>query len=412
MNVWIVNPFDPLPGDPEQEGRYATLARLLAARGHAVTWWTSAFSHRFKRPVDQAAILAASRTLGLEVRFLAAPPYERNVSIARLRNHRRLAAEFASRAHAETQRPAVIVASSPPPGLARAAMRLARGRGARGLVDVQDAWPDAFPLALPRPVRPLARLLIAPWRRTAAAAYRAADAIVGVADAYVELATTLGGPKPLAETIPLGVDLAAFDRAAAAGRCPEFTKPPGETWLVYAGSLGRNYDCLTILRAAAILKDRIKTPWRLFVSGRGEQEANARRIVVDAGLANVTLAGFMTFEAHAYLLTQCDVALNAVFPEMLIHLPNKIFYYMAAGAAILNTIPGQCSRIVREAGCGLDYEAGNPDSCAAAAARLIGDTPACKAMGAAARRLAETQYNRKILYRRYVEAIERVAAWR
>jgi glycosyltransferase involved in cell wall biosynthesis len=106
------------------------------------------------------------------------------------------------------------------------------------------------------------------------------------------------------------------------------------------------------------------------------------------------------------------VALNAVFPEMLIHLPNKIFYYMAAGAAILNTIPGQCSRIVREAGCGLDYEAGNPDSCAAAAARLIGDPPACKAMGAAARRLAETQYNRNILYRRYVEAIERVAAWR
>jgi glycosyltransferase involved in cell wall biosynthesis len=411
MNVWIVNPFDPLPGDPEQEGRYATLARLLAARGHGVTWWTSAFSHRFRRPVDPAAILAACRPLGLEVRFLAAPPYERNISLSRLRNHRRLVIGFAAGAAAEPRRPDIVVASSPPPALAREAVRFAHACGGKAVVDVQDLWPEAFRAMLPLPGF-LADALVEPWQRASRQAYREADALVGVADGFVARAVELGGPKAIAETIPLGVDLDAFDRAVAAGRCDRFTKPPGEAWLIYGGSLTRNYECLTLLEAAARLKNLVATPWRLFLAGRGELEPQADDFIRQRGLDNVTLTGFLTLGPYAYLMSQCDAAFNPVLPAAPIYLPGKVFHYMAAGAAILNGIGGQCSRIVREAGCGLDYEAGNPDSCAAAAARLIGDPPACKAMGAAARRLAETQYNRRILYRRYVDAIERVAAWR
>ena len=411
MNVWIVNPFDPLPGAPEHEGRYAALARMLAARGHSVTWWTSAFSHRFRRPVDPAAILAACRPLGLEVRFLAAPPYERNIGLSRLRNHRRLVIGFAAGAAAEPRRPDIVVASSPPPALAREAVRFAHACGGKAVVDVQDLWPEAFRAMLPLPGF-LADALVEPWQHVSRQAYREADALVGVADGFVARAVELGGPKAIAETIPLGVDLDAFDRAVAAGRCDRFTKPPGEVWLAYGGSLTRNYECLTLLEAAARLKNLVATPWRLFLAGRGELEPQADDFIRQRGLDNVTLTGFLTLGPYAYLMSQCDAAVNPVLPGMPIYLPGKVFHYMAAGAAILNGIGGQCSRIVREAGCGLDYEAGNPDSCAAAAARLIGDPPACKAMGAAARRLAETQYNRKILYRRYVEAIERVAAWR
>jgi len=411
MNVWIVNPFDPLPGDPEQEGRYAALARQLAARGHGVTWWTSAFSHRFKRPVDQGAIVAACRPLGVEVRFLAGPPYERNVSLARLMNHRRLVREFAARTPRESRPPDVAVASAPPPALAREAVRLAHARGGKAVVDVQDLWPETFRRVLPLP-GPLADAALRPWRRAARQAYAEADALVGVADAYVARAVELGGAKPAAETIPLGVDVEAFDRAAAAGRCDRFAKPTGEFWLAYSGSLTRSYDCLTVLEAAALLRQRAGRPWRLLVTGRGELEPLAARFIRERGLAGAELAGFLPRESYAYLLSQCDAAINSAAPEALIYLPNKIFHYMAAGAAVLNGIAGQASRIVREAGCGIDFEAGRPDSLAAAAARLMDDPGACRAMGRAARRLAETQFDRRILYRRFVEIIERLGAGR
>lgn len=406
MRIWLVNPFDPLPGDPEQEGRYATLARLLVARGHRVTWWTSSFSHRFKRPVDEATIRSACRQCGIEARFLHAPPYYRNVGLARVWNHALLARRFRAAAARSAARPDVIVASSPPPALAYAAVRFARDRDAKVLIDVQDLWPDVFSSLVPRWVRPLLGPALAVTRRNVRRAAAGCDAIVGVADGYVADSQRAAGKQKITATIPLGVDLAAFDAAAAAGRCEQFTKPPGEIWLAYTGSLNRNYDFLTILRAAAKIGTSLGLGLRFFLTGRGELAEKAERLTREENLANVSLTGFLEFETWAYLLTQCDVGFNASFPEAMIFLPNKIFYYLAAGVAVLNTIPGQCSRIVREGGCGLDYRAGDVASCVAAIERVVRDGAARSAMRRAARELAETTYDRAVLFPKYAELIE------
>ncbi|MCK4343434.1 MAG: glycosyltransferase family 4 protein [Phycisphaerae bacterium] len=408
MLIWIVNPFDPLPGDPEQEGRYATLARLLIARDHRVTWWTSSFSHRFKRPVDQTAIRAACQDCGIDVEFLEAPPYQQNVGLARVRNHAVLARHFYAAATRSSPRPDVIVVSSPPPVLAYHAVRLARERGVKSIIDVQDLWPDAFSCLVP----PLARPLLAPaiWmmRRNVRRAAIGCDAIVGVADAYVENSHKEAGETKITATIPLGVDLAALDAAAAAGKCDEYTKPAGEIWLAYTGSLNRNYDFMTILKAAARIGDSLGPGLRFFLTGRGELAEQTKQFVREHKLTNVTLTGFLDFETWAYLLYQCDAGFNASFPEAMIFLPNKIFYYLAAGAAVLNTIPGQCSRIVRDGGCGLDYEAANVDSCVAAIEQIVRDADTRHAMQQAARKLVETTYDRVILFPKFAELIERV----
>jgi len=406
--IWIVNPFDPLPGDPEQEGRYATLARLLTARGHRVTWWTSSFSHRFKRPVDQAAIQAACQSCGIDPLFVPGPPYSRNVSLARLWNHAILARNFRAAAARCAERPDVIVASSPPPGLAWSATRLGRALGAKVVIDVQDLWPDAFTCLAPRVLRPALAPAIWAMRRNIRRAAAGCDAIVGVADAYVEDFCREAPTPKMTATIPLGVDLAAFDAAVTAGRCPEFTKPAGHVWLAYTGSLNRNYDCLTVLYAAAKVGDRLGEHVRFFVTSRGELLAQAEQIVRDLNLRSVSLTGFLPFEKWAYLLTQCDAGFNASFPETMIFLPNKVFYYLAAGVAVLNTIPGQCSRVVREGGCGLDYRAGDADSCAAAIEQIVRDGPARAAMGQASRKLAETTYDRALLFPRYAALIEQL----
>ncbi len=409
MNIWIVNPFDPLPGDPEQEGRYASLVRLLAAGGHKVTWWTSAFSHRFKRPVDQQALVAACGELGIDAQFIEAPAYARNVSFRRLWNHRVLARRFRRRAALRTDRPDVVVVSVPPPMLAREACRFAKARGAGIVVDCQDLWPETFYRLGPAAARAVKRLAFRPWASAAAQSYRLADAAVGVADGYVQRVIELGGPKKHSATIPLGVDLAAFDAAATAGVCDRFAKPPGQVWLAYTGSLNQSYDPLTIIRAAARLGERAGE-FRLFVTGRGELRAEAEAIVQDEAVENVTLTGFLDFDQWAYLLSQCDAGFNASFASAMIYLPNKIFYYLAAGAAVLNTIPGQCGRIVQEGDCGLNYTAGDVTGCAAAIARVLDDSAATAEMKRQSRHLAETVYDRAVFMPRYVELIERVGA--
>lgn len=408
MNVWLVNPFDPLPGGLEPEGRYATLARMLVATGHKVLWWTSSFSHRFHRFLDLPAARNACQEAGIEVRFLRVPPYRRNVSFRRLWNHCLLSTRFLREAGALGQRPDVVVASSPPPGLALAATRFAGDCGLPVVVDVQDIWPETFRRLIPRWLREMFELATWPTRRAAMRAYQAADRIVGVADGYVQRAVELGGTKAISQTIPLGVDLGGFDAAAAAGGSERFTKPLGDTWLVYAGGLTRSYDCLTILRAAEILRDR--KDLRFLLAGRGELQAQAEGIVAAKRLENVTLTGFLDPPACSCLLRQCDIGINSCLGEAMILLPNKVFQYLAAGLAVLNAIPGQCSRIIRQGRCGLDYRPGDASSCAAAILELVEDGDELESMRRAARKLAEDVYDRSKLYRQYVELIEGLAA--
>ena len=48
MRIWIINPFDELPGDTDVRHRYWSLAETFAEMGHEVVWWSSDFSHRRK----------------------------------------------------------------------------------------------------------------------------------------------------------------------------------------------------------------------------------------------------------------------------------------------------------------------------------------------------------------------------
>ncbi|MHC4474802.1 MAG: glycosyltransferase family 4 protein [Planctomycetota bacterium] len=408
MIVWMVNPFDPLPGDLEQEGRYATLTRLLTERGHKVVWWTSNFSHRFKKPVDQQAITAQCKALGIEVRFLLVPPYQQNVGLKRLWNHWLLSTDFRKMAKSESTWPDVVIASMPPPMLLNQAVHFAKKHGAKAIVDIQDLWPETFYRLGPKSARPLLYALLLPWRKAACKAYKVADALVGVADSYVKRAVDLAGPNKTTACIPLGIDLAAFDAAAAAGICEEFTRPPEELWFVYAGSLNISYDCLTVVRGFAKATESLNTPTRLFITSRGILRDEVEEIIRREKLTNVTLTGFLNFPRWAYLLSQCDVGFNSSVTEAMIYLPNKIFYYFAASLAVLNTITGQCSRIIHGANCGLDYQAGNVDSCAKSINLAMSDRDKLLAIQCNSRRLAESKYDRRLLYTEYAHLIERL----
>ena len=148
MKVWLVNPFDPLPGGDEQLGRYAHLAEALIGAGHQVTWFSSTFSHRFKRNVDRESVQGASLKQGIALRLVATRPYKTNVSIARLRSHRAYGGAFLRMAGDESP-PDIILASSPPLESARAASDLGQRWDIPTIIDIQDQWPDNFAAVLP-----------------------------------------------------------------------------------------------------------------------------------------------------------------------------------------------------------------------------------------------------------------------
>lgn len=403
--IWIVNPFDPLPGDPEQPGRYATLAVMLRDAGHEVTWWTASFSHRFKKPVDQGSIIEACRRERIGVRFIDVPAYQRNVSIRRICSHRAYAGTFEREAE-NSPAPDVILASNPPLESAAAAGRVARRLGSRISVDVQDIWIETSRRLLPGAVRWASSVLFWPWVRANRTAYAAADAVVGVAGGYADEPKRYGRAQYRREVIPIGIDLASFDEAVTKGHCLLGPKPPDETWAVYSGSLSRNYDVLTVAEAAARLVDR-HPGLRCIFSGRGEMESQVRRRL--DGVPRVAFLGFAPFEDWAATISMCDIGWNAVRPEAMVFFPNKVFYYWAAGLAVLNTIPGECADWIAKTDTGISYRAGDINGACQALDTFVSDQERLRITRQASRRIAEQQWDRRQLYRGYVELVSQLA---
>lgn len=411
MHLWIVNPFDPLPGEEEQLGRYGTLADLALARGHRVTWWSSTFSHRFKRPIRAEKVAAAARERGLAVRLVEAPPYQKNISVRRLRNHTVLGQRFV--AEATTQPPPdLILASSPPLEMARHAMQLSRDWGRPGVLDIQDLWPQTFVRALPAPLAACEKTLFAPYYRMERAACQAASAIVGVAKGYRDRGLEVGGEKRHHGIFSLGVNLDELRTAMQRGRerfLSRWQKPEGQRWMLYSGSLSYSYDVLTLLRAAAAIEAQHGESVRLILTGQGELLQPARDLAAELGLRQTTLTGFLDFEEWACILSQADIGLNANVPESLTFLPGKIFSYFGAGTAIINTVPGECADLIAESGCGVSYRAGDVEGCRQAMQSLLQNPDALESMRQASRRLGEEVFDRGLVYANFLNFLEQVA---
>ena len=99
--IWVIKVSEPLPlaGSSTRLMRAGLIAQRLIETGTDVTWWVSDFSHLHKRRENLEAVVDADRSgrlrNGVRAQFLHGRPYARNVSFARLANHREEARDFA-----------------------------------------------------------------------------------------------------------------------------------------------------------------------------------------------------------------------------------------------------------------------------------------------------------------------------
>ena len=410
MNIAVVNPFDPLPGEAFRPGRYAALCRYLAEAGHEVTWYTSTFWHEFKRPRDTGAVRAAAEALGYRVVFGQAPGYRRNVSPARLHDHAVLARRLRRIWREGDHRPDVVLASLPPPGLARAAAEWADRVGARLVVDVQDLWPETFRRFWPTGFGWLHPIVFAGTARAAREAYRRASAVTAAARGYLDHARPFLAPGTPAEVLHLGVDLAAFDAGVAPLETFGLARPAGRKWVFLGGAVRSYIDVPGVAAMMAALGDRGRDDVDLVVVAPPPSDEPLRQEMARRGLTNVLLLGYRPYDQYASIAAACDAAVLPQRPEALVFFPNRVFDYLAAGLPVLNTAAGEVADVLAEHDAGLTCDAADPSAWADALERLLArDRP----VDHRARRGAWVEaFDRAAISRRFVALLERVAAAR
>jgi glycosyltransferase involved in cell wall biosynthesis len=420
LTVWLVNPFDDIPGEGFAPLRSWTLARVLAARGHDVTWWTATWSHR--RKAIRTAPLGIRDDEGFAVRLVAVRPYEKDASLARIGSHRDFGRTFERLANesissGQLERPDIIVAAVPPLDGAEAAARLARRLDATFVLDVVEDCCGSCERMLPGPafLRPLlSSLLLGGVRKRSDAVQASADAVASTTHATLEALGSSSSPSPLRHVCYVGAypqEFASPPRAinhvpSSDGPTELPEHPPLEC--VYAGTLEASQD-LDVLAAAARHLSAAGVKAVIHVAGTGSAEAGLRRAAASlGGSCGLKVHGLLPRQAYVNLFSQSDVGLVCVKPESLVAVPQEACDYSAAGLAMINSLPGELQRLIDDHGAGLAYTAGDATSLARAITTLASDRTRLAAYRQGARRLAAAEFDRERTYPKLADWLETV----
>lgn len=409
MNIWIINPFDPLPGEAWREGRYAYLSAYLSGIGHHVTWWTSNFSHMtktFRCSEGQSRIINDNYS----IRLLPTPSYRNNVGFARLYNHFVFAQKLKAQSERAKSGPDIVLASFPPIESARMAVSMGRRLGAKVVIDVQDLWPEFFHIVFPKILRPLARMAMLPVERRANWVYRNADAIMGVSKEYMKRGLDESRKVRPGLLLHIGIDLKFFDDLYSRSNS---MAAKDELLVSFTGTVGKSCDIRTILEAANLLSR--KKSIKFVVAGGGPEYVYWKNRSIRAKASNVAFAGSLGYSDLVDLLKRTNVGLNAYSlvalgcsRTALQTFPNKVFDYLAAGLPIINSVPGEVEDILQARRAGITYKGGYAESLAGAIEFLADRPDLIKEMGKNARELVEEKYDRNKTYHAIGEFINEV----
>ena len=355
MTVWIENPFDNLPAEGFRPQRYWLMAEAFAKAGHDVTLWTSDFSHAKKAPRVLSKVEAP-----FHLKLVKTPPYSGNVSFMRIASHRAYAANWLADARAEAKefgKPDVIIISMPPLSTADAALTMKKEFGAKIVVDVMDAWPETFERIFPAPLKFLSAIALYPLRRAAKRAYRGADLVTGVCDAYGDIARANGARE-----------YARFYHGIDTGKAHvvDAQRPPLS--FVYAGNFGRGYDLSAAIKA--VLENEDAT---LDIAGAGEREAGWRALAAHS--PRIRFHGYLSGDELDKLLDSASIGVIPLSDDTFVGLPYKLGDYAAHNLRMVTSLRGECAAILERHNAGAVYDAKDPASFIAAAKKALDATP-------------------------------------
>ncbi len=221
----------------------------------------------------------------------------------------------------------VVVAMTDPPLVSVVAALAARLRGARLVNWLQDIFPETATHSglrlLGGPVGALARSL-RDW-----SVRRASCNVVLGARMAIELARLVPGAR--VRVVPNWADgVALRPMAPGASALRGEWGFEGKFVVGYAGNLGRVHDCETLLAAARLLEEEHGVMFSF--TGGGFHFPRLRA----AGLANVSVRGYVAGGRLGESLAACDVHLVTLLPafEGLI-VPSKFYAAAAAGRAVI-----------------------------------------------------------------------------
>jgi colanic acid biosynthesis glycosyl transferase WcaI len=303
----------------------------------------------------------------------------------------------------------LVVVISPPLQAALSGWLLARCRGAGLFIHLQDLVPDVAVAAgmlgeknVPfRIARALERFV-----------YRRARGVGVICDGFAKNLLAKGVPESKIALLPNHVDVEFIQPLE---RYNSFRMTRGikrnEFLVMYSGSIGRKQGLHTFVDSAAAFKADEGIIFYVVGEGPYLPELTARA----AGLGCPAIRflplqpkdglPFQLSAANALVITQRRAVTDAVFP-------GKLLYYMASGRPIVAAVSeeSETGRFVKARQVGLVVPPEEP-GLLAQAIRFLRDSPEeAERLGGNGRRVAEEEFDRRVVLKRFARHLESLVA--
>ena len=276
-------------------------------------------------------------------------------------------------------------------------------RGKPFVFEVRDLWPE-----LPRALGLRNPFLLGGMSLLEFLGYRSSDACVGLSPGIVEGIRARADERLPIAMIPNGSDLEVFHPA----KRTRLALPgigPDDFVAGFTGAHGVANGLDALLDVAQELRRRGDRRVKLVFIGDGKEKERLAARATELGLTNClffppvpkTELGAITASLDCGLMVLRDIP--AFYRGTS---PNKFFDYVAAGIPVINNYPGWLADLIGEHGCGIVVPPGDPAAFADALQRFAADGVTCRAMGAAARVLAEKEFARPLLAARFAATLE------
>jgi len=386
---------------PQMAGgtRSYEMARRLVAAGHEVHMVTSWRNDDGRSPKWFVTDESGIKTHWLPVPYSNHMSYcERIVAFFRF--------AFLAMSKATELGGDVIFATSTPLTIAIPAVLASRKKKIPMVFEVRDLWPE-LPIAMGALRNPVLRWLAHRLERWA---YKNAEAVVALSPGMKDGIVNTGYPANRVAVIPNSSDNAEFAYAQeAAAKFRAARDWLGERpLLVYGGTFGRINGVGYMVELAKELLT-VNPDVRILLVGDGQEKGIVRKQAEQAGVlgTNLFIEDSLPKNQMPALLSAADMASSLFIdlPEMQPNSANKFFDALASGTPIMLNYGGWMHDLVDGKMCGLAMWRKPVSEVARIVAGRITDRQWLKAAGAAARSLAESEFDRDKLAVQFAEVI-------
>jgi glycosyltransferase involved in cell wall biosynthesis len=403
--LYVSQYFPPEMGAPA--ARVDELSRYWARDGHEVTVLTGFPNHptgvvppeyrkKFRR------LVAREKTGGVKVIRTWLLPFPNRKTYERILNYSSFCFSAACTG-IFTERPDVVIASSPQLLVGLSGWCVARRKGSRFVLEVRDLWPESLKAV---GVGSEASLVYRALARIAGFLYRKADHIVVVTSAFKDHLVQHWRVAPeKISVVENGVEAELFSPRTESNLRMELCAE-GKFVVSYVGTMGNAHGLQTVIEAAERLQS--VAPQVLFLLvGEGAEKQQLVSMARSRGLTNLRLVDQQPRERIPAYICASDACLvllkkSEIFKTVI---PSKMLEFMACARPVILGVQGQAQQILENAQAGICIEPENSSALAQAVLRLADNEQLRETLGRNVRRHVLQNFSRRQSATAYIEVL-------